>query len=208
MMPEAPIPGRRRSSAQHHAPELTLFPPTVAWNWGSGAPGGVAAEVVTDGEAKMVSHRGNEVTKQGSPENPAVHIERPGNDVVKKASELEVEEEGPKHSGGGEGEKKEEEKKKDEDEKKDEQDKANGAAEPKTGEKRSADEANKDATPAAAEKKDEPKANGDAAAQPPPKKKGRPAKNEGAPKKEQKKKAPKPAATADGKPRRSGRNKA
>lgn len=35
----------------------------------------------------VVSHRGNEITKHGEEGNPAVHVERSGNDVVKKASE-------------------------------------------------------------------------------------------------------------------------
>lgn len=181
----------------------------VAWNSGGGAPGGTASEVVTDGDAKMVSHRGNEVKKKGSPEDPAVHIERPGNDVVKKSSELELEEDGSKHKGG---ESKEDNKKGEGGEEAGEKEKDDGEetnAQAKTGEKRSADEANKDDQ----EKKDEaaaPKESGEAAQQQPPKKKGRPAKSGGGAAKketkmkETKKKEPKNAA---GEPRRSGRNK-
>ena len=46
----------------------------------------------------MATKRGNTVKKKGEPKDPAVYIERSGHDVVKKASELNVEE---KASGGG-----------------------------------------------------------------------------------------------------------
>jgi hypothetical protein len=59
---------------------------------------------VKAGEISVTSYRGNEIKKTGDEESPAVHIERPGNDVVKKASELNIEE---KSSGGGETEEKE-----------------------------------------------------------------------------------------------------
>ena len=65
---------------------------TVSWNWGSGAPGGKVAETKEHGEIAIQSKRGNTIKKNAEPGNPAVHIERSGNDVVKKASELNVEE--------------------------------------------------------------------------------------------------------------------
>lgn len=40
----------------------------------------------------VTSKRGNVIKRKGEPENPAVHVSRPGNDVVKKQSELTVEE--------------------------------------------------------------------------------------------------------------------
>ncbi|KIV79300.1 hypothetical protein PV11_06867 [Exophiala sideris] len=64
----------------------------VSWNWGGGAPGGTVAEKKTEGEIAITSKRGNKIKKNAEPGNPAVHIERSGNDVVKKASELNVEE--------------------------------------------------------------------------------------------------------------------
>ncbi|KAH7349053.1 hypothetical protein BKA66DRAFT_431987, partial [Pyrenochaeta sp. MPI-SDFR-AT-0127] len=62
----------------------------VSWSWGSGQPGGKVAEVKEHGEIAIESHRGNTIKKNADPENPAVHIERSGNDVVKRASELQV----------------------------------------------------------------------------------------------------------------------
>lgn len=62
---------------------------TVSWNWGGSHPSGTAAEVKA-GEVTVTSHRGNEISKTGTEENPAVHIERSGNDVVKTANELNV----------------------------------------------------------------------------------------------------------------------
>jgi hypothetical protein len=175
-----------------------LLRDAVSYQWGGGRPGGTVTEKATEGSVTMETKKGNEVHKKGDPENPALYISRDeGHDVVKKASEVDVEQKGSGSKGGDD--KKEDA---DDEEKKEE----NGDA--KTGEKRSAEE------PAEDEKKEaggskkqkkaaEPKANGDA-----PKKKGRPAKANGsAPKKETKKKEPKKAATETGEPRRSGRNK-
>jgi hypothetical protein len=69
----------------------------VSWNWGDGAPGGKVAETKEHGEIAIQSRRGNTIKKNAEPGNPAVRVERSGNDVVKKASELNVEE---KASGG------------------------------------------------------------------------------------------------------------
>lgn len=201
----------------------------VSWQWGGGAPGGTASEVATEGELKMETKSGNEVKKNADPENPAVRVERSGHDVVKRASELDVEEEGPKHKDGedkkDEGEKNGEEKngeekdeaksdeKKDGEEKKDDKEDKKDDKEEKatngdasTGDKRKAEDGKKDdkADGEKGEKAEEPKENGD---QPPPKKKGRPAKNSNAPKAEKPKKEPKKAATETGEPRRSGRNR-
>jgi len=63
----------------------------VSWNWGNGAPGGTVAETKHEGEVAITSKRGNKIKKNAEPDNPAVHVERSGNDVVKKASELNVE---------------------------------------------------------------------------------------------------------------------
>ncbi|KAI5919325.1 hypothetical protein F4810DRAFT_687600 [Camillea tinctor] len=64
----------------------------VSWNWGGGAPGGTVVEKKTEGEVAIKSKKGNTIKKNAEPDNPAVHIARSGNDVVKKASELTVEE--------------------------------------------------------------------------------------------------------------------
>jgi Hypervirulence associated proteins TUDOR domain len=93
------------------APILTPLP--VSWNWGSGKPGGTVAEKKTSGEIAIKSKRGNTIKKNASADNPAVHVERSGNDVVKRESELNVEK---KASSGG-GKKRKSEKKDDEEEK-------------------------------------------------------------------------------------------
>ena len=64
----------------------------VSWNWGGGAPGGKVAEIKEHGDIAIQSKKGNTIKKKAEPGNPAVHVERSGNDVVKKASELNVEE--------------------------------------------------------------------------------------------------------------------
>ncbi|KAK2073433.1 hypothetical protein P8C59_007718 [Phyllachora maydis] len=80
----------------------------VSWNWGGGAPGGTVSETKSDGEMAIKSKRGNTIKKKADPDNPAVHVSRAGNDVVKRASELTVEEKGG-GSNGGEAEEEEEE---------------------------------------------------------------------------------------------------
>ncbi|KAI6884115.1 hypothetical protein KC363_g330 [Hortaea werneckii] len=187
----------------------------VSWQWSGGRPGGVASEVKEQGEMTMETKRGNEVKKNAEPDNPAVKVDREGHDVVKKASELEVEEEGPNHKEDGEkqDDKKDEEKNEEGEEKDEDKNEADGeekkdGEEPQAGEKRKADDGEKeDESESKKAKKDEaePKENGE---KPAPKKKGRPAKNGGAggPAKETKKKEPKRAATESGQPRRSGRN--
>jgi hypothetical protein len=65
---------------------------TVSWNWGGGAPGGRVAEKKEHGEIAIQSKRGNTIKKSATPGDPAIHIERSGNGVVKKASEINVEE--------------------------------------------------------------------------------------------------------------------
>ncbi|RDB17448.1 hypothetical protein Hypma_001596 [Hypsizygus marmoreus] len=59
----------------------------VSWKWGNGEPTGTVAEVKTDGPLEIES-KGKRVHKNSDPANPAVHVEREGNDVVKRASEL------------------------------------------------------------------------------------------------------------------------
>jgi len=71
----------------------------VSWQWGGSHPSGEVANVVKDGEASVTSHRGNEIKKSAEEGDPAIEISRSGNDVVKNASELNVDAKG---SGGGE----------------------------------------------------------------------------------------------------------
>ena len=73
----------------------------MAWNWGGGAPGGKVAEVKHEGQVAITSKRGNTIKKNAEPDNPAVHISRSGNDVVKKASELNIEEKSSENKNSG-----------------------------------------------------------------------------------------------------------
>lgn len=81
---------------------LTQHSVVVSWNWGGGAPGGTVAEKKHEGEVSITSKRGNKIKKNAEPNNPAVKVERSGNNVVKKASELNVESKA-NGSGGGAG---------------------------------------------------------------------------------------------------------
>lgn len=202
---------------------------TVSWQWGSGAPSGTVAEVAKEGEVAIESHRGNTIKKNAEPDNPAVHVERSGNDVVKKASELEVEEKADGNTGGdkkddapatGESADQDEElKSKEEDAKagaekdKDNEMKDANGEDKAAGDKRSKEEQEN------GENAGEDDANGEdkeeETEQPAAKKQkindandkkkaGRPKKSNAPPKQ---KKVPKKAATESGEPRRSGRNR-
>jgi len=59
----------------------------VSWNWGNGHPEGTVAEVKTSGEL-AIETKGKHIKVNASNENPAVHVARDGNDVVKRASAL------------------------------------------------------------------------------------------------------------------------
>lgn len=59
----------------------------VSWNWGNGHPEGTVAEVKTSGEL-AIDTAGKHIKVNASEENPAVHVAREGNDVVKRASAL------------------------------------------------------------------------------------------------------------------------
>ncbi|KAG6828322.1 hypothetical protein H0H92_008385 [Tricholoma furcatifolium] len=59
----------------------------VSWKWGTSEPTGIIAEVRNSGQLEIES-KGKLVHKNADPSNPAVHVERSGNDVVKRASEL------------------------------------------------------------------------------------------------------------------------
>ncbi|KAL9034348.1 MAG: hypothetical protein Q9214_007085 [Letrouitia sp. 1 TL-2023] len=64
----------------------------VSWAYGGSNPSGEVAEKKDEGEVAIQSKRGNTITKAAEPDNPAVHVTRPGNDVVKNQDELQVEE--------------------------------------------------------------------------------------------------------------------
>ncbi|KNZ77618.1 hypothetical protein J132_04985 [Termitomyces sp. J132] len=59
----------------------------VSWKWGASEPTGTVAEMKTEGKLEIET-KGKLVHKNADPSNPAVHVERAGNDVVKRASEL------------------------------------------------------------------------------------------------------------------------
>ncbi|KAK4997016.1 hypothetical protein LTR66_003506 [Elasticomyces elasticus] len=178
----------------------------VSWNWGSGHPSGTVGEIAKEGELSIKSNKGNTIKKNADPEDPAVHIERAGNDVVKRAHELVVE----KKAGGDDKQDKKDGGEEAEADEKDKEPTENGEAH--AGTKRSASAVAEDAKegekadgeppakkPKAGKASKDAKENGTAKKKP-----GRPKKTD-APKKQ---KEPKKAATATGEPRRSGRNKA
>lgn len=137
-------------SFQTTTPLLTIIWP-VSWNWNGSHPSGTAAEVKA-GEVTVTSKRGNEISKTGDENNPAVHIERSGNDVVKTANELNVDKkvEGSSSNGNTNGESKQEEKKDEEmkdaekddvkDDKQEEVNEGEKKDEAQAGDKRKADE--------------------------------------------------------------------
>jgi hypothetical protein len=56
-----------------YAHKLTLHSsPTVSWTWNGSHPSGIAAEI-KPGDVTVTSHRGNDITKTGTKEDPAVH---------------------------------------------------------------------------------------------------------------------------------------
>ena len=60
----------------------------VRWHWGSGTADGAVREVIT--EAVTRSIKGAEITRHGTPDNPALLIEQEdGDQVLKLASEVE-----------------------------------------------------------------------------------------------------------------------
>ncbi|KAK0550912.1 hypothetical protein OC846_003482 [Tilletia horrida] len=61
----------------------------VSWKWGAGHPKGTVKDVVDD-EATIKTKRGNEVSRKGDEDNPAVVIQaKSGSDAIKLASELD-----------------------------------------------------------------------------------------------------------------------
>jgi hypothetical protein len=185
-------------------------PSTVSWTWNGSHPSGTAAEVKA-GDVTVTSHRGNDITKTGTQDNPAVHIERSGNDVVKTVSELKVEQKGAsqKEDGTWDNSNSASSSEKKEEPKKDEEKKENGVNgdEAQAGDKRKAEEkvdASAKETEKPAEEKDTKKqktTNGTAANGETKKKAGRP-KGGNSTKKE---KAPPRTGTAARKTRSQGK---
>ncbi|KAF2178803.1 hypothetical protein K469DRAFT_598366 [Zopfia rhizophila CBS 207.26] len=203
----------------------------VSWQWSGSRPSGEVAEVAEtreQGELAIESNKGSTIKTNADPEDSTAHIARPGNDVVRPAHEVEIE------KANGVNEEKQDGPEKPAEEKKDEPEKQNGVAEPaeepmpeeskkqaeepKTGQKRKAEdepaaetngakEDEKDEEPAAKKQKtDEVEADSKAKSKP-----GRPKKEATGLKKEKKepvrKRQPKKPPTADGRVRRSARNK-
>ncbi|KAL1873424.1 hypothetical protein VTK73DRAFT_1015 [Phialemonium thermophilum] len=71
----------------------------VSWKWGRGAPAGTVVETKQDGEIAIQTSRGNTVKRNASENNPAVRIERSGNEVVKRASELTIDKKADRSEG-------------------------------------------------------------------------------------------------------------
>ena len=69
---------------------ILLLP--ASWSWNGSHPSGEVAEKKAEGEVSIQSKRGNTIKKSAQPDDPAIHLSRPGNDVVKNASELHVDE--------------------------------------------------------------------------------------------------------------------
>ena len=199
---------------------------------GSGSlqlPGGEAqaeaAEVVNEAQVSVESYRGNAVTKNAEPDNPAVHNAQPENDVAKKPSEIEVEEKDSENADASK--KRDEDKEMKDAEKRDGDGDGEGEGKPeengevKVGEKRQHDATDKEENGeknAEAEAEAEAEANAEETAVKKQKtdegsvkkSRGRPKKSEanGTPKKTPtKKREPKKAATQTGEPRRSARHK-
>ncbi|KAG8157105.1 hypothetical protein KVR01_013095 [Diaporthe batatas] len=60
---------------------------TVSWKWGSGNPEGKVLDVKED-EATIKTKRGNEVSRKGDPEDPAVILDTGKSKAIKSAHEL------------------------------------------------------------------------------------------------------------------------
>lgn len=192
----------------------------MSWKWGSGRPAGEVAEVATEGGISIQSDKGNTIKKNASEDDPAIHIARDGNDVVKRAHEVAVDEKAAGSTGldgdatktgslkeNGEakvGEKRELDVGADKPTSKENGAKAEDEAEKTVVEPEPAAKKQKTAAPTKETAAVEIKPADDGAK----KGRGRPKKTEsnGIAKSPAKKKEPRPAATADGKPRRSARN--
>ncbi|ROW12049.1 hypothetical protein VMCG_00835 [Cytospora schulzeri] len=61
---------------------------TVSWKWGSGHPHGVVLDV-QEGDATITTKRGNEISRKGKPEDPAVILDAGKSKAIKLAHELD-----------------------------------------------------------------------------------------------------------------------
>ena len=130
----------------------------VSWQWSGGRPGGTVAETKSHGDISIQSKKGNTIKKNASADNPAVHVSRSGNDVVKRMSELDKEADGDKSKNGD--------------------DAATGDKHDR--EESKADEDKEEEQGEAKKQKTEKKVNGKAAPKEAPKGRGRPKKGESA----------------------------
>ncbi|KAL9098807.1 MAG: hypothetical protein Q9163_005595 [Psora crenata] len=85
------------------AKDLAEVGDRASWDWNSAQPEGEVSEKKTEGEVSIQSKRGNTIKKSAQPDDPAIKLSRPGNDVVKNQSELQVEEKKGDESGEKEG---------------------------------------------------------------------------------------------------------
>ncbi|CAD0108280.1 unnamed protein product [Aureobasidium uvarum] len=208
----------------------------VSWQWSGSRPGGKVAEIAKEGELSIETKNGNTVKKNADPEDPAVKISRSGNDVVKRAHELDVDKAGDKHK-EDQGEEKtvtKDDKKDDDESKEKDGDKKEEADEEKKEDKEKKEEAKKESKKSDSKKSDGKAKTGDkreakddeeekedeepskkqqktdeaGEENGDKKKRGRPAKNGNEASSSSKpKKEPKKAATESGEPRRSSRLK-
>jgi len=172
----------------------------ASWAWSGARPEGTVAEIKEKGDVNVTSNRGNTITRHGEPGDPAVHLARSGNDVVKKAHELTVEEKG---NGSTPSDKKQETKQDDAPKPADEsKDTTAGEKRAHVDDEKAEDKENQ----VEAKKSDEkPASKKQKTSDKPAAPKKTEAKPKAASQASKKKKEPKKAATADGKPRRSAR---
>jgi hypothetical protein len=62
---------------------------TIAWPWLSGAAEGIVKDIIP--EKTSIVSKGSIITRNGTPQNPAIIIShKSGNDVLKLASEVRI----------------------------------------------------------------------------------------------------------------------
>ena len=73
----------------HRLPEMVMkVGDSVRWHWGSGTATGTVREVIRESVTRTL--KGSEISRHGTPDNPALFIEQEdGDGVLKLASEVE-----------------------------------------------------------------------------------------------------------------------
>merc|ERR1711988_2008275 len=79
---------KKRETRQSKAPKKGPKPgETVSWNWGNGNPEGKVLDVKAD-KTSITTKRGNGVTRDGDPEDPAVVLDTGKSKAIKSNHEL------------------------------------------------------------------------------------------------------------------------